>query len=122
MLYYQGYAVGQRTCQAHKEDIGTEDPRTLVGLAKAYFRTVGWGMMDVVKMSLEAGEAQVRVYQSFECETGKGSETPYGHFIRGILAGFFTEIFGEEAKAVETKCIATGDPYCEYMIKRVRPA
>jgi len=122
MLYYQGYAIGLRTCQAHKEDIGTEDPRALVGMAKAYFRTVGWGILDVVKMSLEAGEAQIRVYQSFECETGKGSETPYGHFIRGILAGFFTEIFGEEAKAVETKCIATGDPYCEYMIKRVRPA
>jgi predicted hydrocarbon binding protein len=117
MLYYQGFAIGQRTCQAHKEDIGSEDPKELVGLAKAYFRTVGWGMMDVVKMSLEAGEAQIRIYQSFECETGKGSETPYGHFIRGILAGFFTEIFQREAKAVETKCIATGDPYCEYTVK-----
>jgi len=121
MLYYQGFAIGQRTCQAHREETGLEDPKELVGLSKAYFRTVGWGIMDVVKMSLEAGEAQIRVYQSFECEAGKGSEAPYGHFIRGILAGFFTEIFQREAKAVETKCIATGDPYCEYTIKRVRP-
>jgi predicted hydrocarbon binding protein len=110
MLYYQGFAIGRRMCQAYREDTGLEDPKALVGLGKAYFRTVGWGILDVVKMSLEAGEAQVRVYQSFECETGRGSETPYGHFIRGILAGFFTNIFGEEAKAVETKCIAKETP------------
>jgi predicted hydrocarbon binding protein len=121
MLYYQGFAIGQRTCQAHKEDIGTEEPETLVSLGKAYFRTVGWGVIDVVNLNVEKGEAQVRIYGSFECESGKDSEAPYGQFIRGILAGFFTGIFGEEAKAVETKCIATGDPYCEYTIKRMRP-
>ena len=82
MLYYQGYAVGRRICQAHKEDMDIEDPNTLIVLGKIYFRTVGWGISNIVKMSLETGEATIRVYQSFECETGKGSETPYGHFIR----------------------------------------
>ncbi|MBO3832474.1 MAG: hypothetical protein FGF51_03700 [Candidatus Brockarchaeota archaeon] len=117
MLYYQGFAVGHRTCQAYREETGIEDPEALVGLGKAYFRTSGWGIIDVARISVEKGEAQVRVYESFECETGKGSETPYGHFLRGILAGFFTNIFQKEAKAVETKCVAKGDPYCEYMIK-----
>jgi predicted hydrocarbon binding protein len=117
MLYYQGYAVGQRTCQAYREDTGIEEPETLVGLGKAYFKTSGWGIMDVVNLSVEKGEAQVRIYGSFECESGKDSEAPYGHFIRGILAGFFSNIFQREAKAVETKCIATGDPYCEYTVK-----
>lgn len=117
MLYYQGYAIGQRTCQAYREDTSIEEPETLVGLGKAYFKTMGWGIMDVANLNVEKGEAQVRIYESFECETGKDNETPYGHFIRGILAGFFSSIFQREAKAVETKCIAKGDPYCEYVIK-----
>ncbi|MGB9718225.1 MAG: V4R domain-containing protein [Thermoproteota archaeon] len=74
--------------------------------------------MDVVNFNVEKGEAEVRIYQSFECETGKGSETPYGHFIRGVLAGFFSNIFEKDVKAVETKCIARGDPYCEHMVKK----
>jgi len=117
MLYYQGYAVGQRTCQAYREDTGIEEPEALVGLGKAYFKTSGWGILDVVNLNVEKGEAQVRIYESFECESGKDSETPYGHFTRGILAGFFSNIFQRESKAVETKCIATGDPYCEYTVK-----
>ncbi|MEM3648742.1 MAG: 4-vinyl reductase [Thermoproteota archaeon] len=117
MLYYQGFAVGCRTCQAYKEETGIEDPEALVGLGKAYFRTSGWGIMDIVSLNVEKGEARIRIYESFECETGKDSETPYGHFTRGVLAGFFTSIFQKEAKAVETKCIARGDPYCEYTIK-----
>jgi predicted hydrocarbon binding protein len=80
-------------------------------------KTLGWGILEYAEINPEAGEAKIRVYQSYECETGKGSEKPYGHFIRGILAGFFANIFEKEAKAVETKCIATGDPYCEYVIK-----
>lgn len=117
MLYYQGFAVGCRTCQAYREDTRIEDPETLVGLSKAYFRTSGWGIIDIVRLNVEKGEAEIRVYQSFECETGKDSETPYGHFTRGVIAGFLTSIFEKEVKAVETKCIAKGDPYCEYTIK-----
>ena len=117
MLYYQGYAVGQRMCQSYREDHGLKDPRELAELLMMDARTLGWGILEYAEINPEAGEATVRVYQSYECETGKGSEKPYGHFTRGILAGFFANIFEKEAKAVETKCIATGDPYCEYVIK-----
>jgi len=122
MLYYQGFTIGQRMCQAYGEDHGLKDPRELTELLMIDAKTLGWGILEFAEINPEAGEARIRVYQGFECEIGKGSEAPYGHFVRGILAGFFTQIFGEEAKAVETKCIATGDPYCEYTIKRVRPA
>jgi predicted hydrocarbon binding protein len=122
MLYYQGFTIGQRMRQAYREEHGLKNPKELTELLMIDAKTLGWGILEFAEINLEEGEAQIRVYQSFECEIGKGSEAPYGHFIRGILAGFFTDIFGEEAKAVETKCIAKGDPYCEYTIKRVRPA
>ncbi|MCX8183406.1 MAG: hypothetical protein N3F08_03190 [Crenarchaeota archaeon] len=117
MLYYQGFSIGQRTSQAYWEETGLEKPEELTGFLKIYLRTMGWGIMNIAELNVEKGEACVHIHQSFECEAGKDSETPYGHFTRGILAGFFTGIFGREAKAVETKCIARGDPYCEYTIK-----
>ncbi|MBO3798536.1 MAG: V4R domain-containing protein [Thermoproteota archaeon] len=116
MLYYQGFAIGNRTYQAYREETGLEKPEELAGFMKIYLRTMGWGIMDIVSLNVEKGEAQIRIHQSFECETGKDSETPYGHFTRGILAGYFASIFEKEAKVIETRCIAKGDPYCEYMI------
>ncbi|MBO3808288.1 MAG: 4-vinyl reductase [Candidatus Brockarchaeota archaeon] len=68
-------------------------------------------------MDLETGKAQLRVYESCECEIGKGSEQPYSQIVRGMLAGFFSLLFGKEAKTTETRCIAKGDPYCEYTVK-----
>ncbi|MEM2931044.1 MAG: V4R domain-containing protein, partial [Thermoproteota archaeon] len=116
MLYYQGFAIGHRTCQAYREETGLEKPEELAGLLKIYLKTLGWGIMDIVRLSVEKGEACIHIYQSFECETGKDSETSYGHFTRGVLAGYFASIFEKEAKVIETECIAKGDPYCEYTI------
>ncbi|MEM3648113.1 MAG: hypothetical protein QW506_02985 [Thermoproteota archaeon] len=93
MLYYQGFAIGNRTYQAYREETGLEKPEELAGFLKIYLKTMGWGIMDIVSLNVEKGEACIRIHQSFECETGKDSETPYGHFTRGILAGYFTSIF-----------------------------
>jgi predicted hydrocarbon binding protein len=47
----------------------------------------------------------------------KGSSEPQSHYIRGVLDGFFSSLFKVEMEAKETKCIAKGDPYCEFEIK-----
>jgi predicted hydrocarbon binding protein len=85
-------------CQAYREDHGLKDLRELTELLMIDAKTLGWGIPEYAEVNPEAGEAKIRVYQSHECETGKGSKTPYGHFIWGILAGFFTNIFGEKRK------------------------
>lgn len=115
-LYYQGLSIGHQIYYSYAKVARVEEPRVLVGLLKAYAKTLGWGVIEVVKMDLETGKAELRVYESCECEIGKGSEQPYSQLVRGILAGLFSPVFGKEAKAIETMCIAKGDPYCEFII------
>jgi predicted hydrocarbon binding protein len=47
------------------------------------------------------------------CETfGLDTGEPTCHFTTGFLNGFFSAVRNQHVK--ETKCIAMGDPYCEW--------
>jgi predicted hydrocarbon binding protein len=118
MLYYQGFTIGFEVYNEYVKAAGSENLEDLIEVAKAVNMTLGWGIIDDVKINAKKGTAQLRIHQSFECELGKGSEKPYSQFYRGAIAGLFTRFFGKEVKVNETKCIAKGDPYCEFTVKR----
>ncbi|RLF10226.1 MAG: hypothetical protein DRJ98_06565 [Thermoprotei archaeon] len=60
----------------------------------------------------------MRFYDLFECVPVKyQKEKPNSEFFRGILSGGLSVIFDKVLLAVETKCIAKGDPYCEFVVK-----
>ena len=117
MLYYQGFTVGVEAYDEHVRAADSEKPEDLIEAAKAINMTLGWGIIDDVRVDVKRGKAQLRIYQSFECELGKGSEKPYSQFYRGAVAGLFARFFGKDVKVDEVKCIAKGDPYCEFLIK-----
>ena len=39
--------------------------------------------------------------------------------IRGHISGFLTGLLKINVRAIETKCIAKGDPYCEFYIEKI---
>ena len=62
-----------------------------------------------------------RVYDSIECGFFEGSGKPRGAFVRGIAAGIAAALWGappERVEAEEVKCVAKGDPHCEFRIRR----
>ena len=69
------------------------------------------------RMEVEFGKPMiVRIWDSMECEIGKGSETCFSRWTRGLIAGFASKYFGKKVTVVETRCIAKGDPYCEFTV------
>ena len=66
---------------------------------------------------MEKGEVAIKVYDSSECELFKGSKKCESHLIRGMLAGWFSQLFRKEVKVREVKCIAKGDSYCQFEVK-----
>ena len=59
----------------------------------------------------------IRHDKLWECEVQKGLvDKPASHLLRGVLAGFFKELLGKRVDVNETKCIALGDPYCQFEI------
>ncbi|MEM1949655.1 MAG: V4R domain-containing protein, partial [Candidatus Caldarchaeum sp.] len=68
-----------------------------------------------VNIDLEAGRVVVKLEDNYECSLVKNYGKPFSNLHRGVVAGIFSELVGSE-KSKETKCIAAGDPYCEFVI------
>ena len=111
ILYYEGFQIGYETC---KNYVSIEH---LIEDIKFLHKIMGWATIQEMRIDLERKRAKIRVARNFERELYRRSNRPYSYFYRGILAGLFSRIFNEEVRARETKCIAKGDPYCEFEIK-----
>jgi len=117
LLYYTGFDVGQRAYYYYRAIAQTTDLRELETLASAIGSTMGWTTVETVDFSMKQRTARIRLYDNFECELGKGSKIPYSHFMRGLIAGFFAGLFEKGVLVKEKKCIAKGDPHCEFEIR-----
>lgn len=117
MLYYQGFIIGTEAYNYYVKMAKSDRLEDLVAVAKAINMTLGWGIIDNVEVNPEKGRAKLCVYQNFECELGVGKGRPQSQLYRGAIAGIFACFFGRDVEVEETKCIAIGDPYCEFEVK-----
>ena len=116
-LYQLGIALGKSAYRSNKELIG-EDFEKLLKLGSVMFEQVGFGRVKIVEADALKGRVVIRVSDSFECELYKGQTSePSSFFIKGMLKGYFDELIKRDVKVIETKCIAKGDPYCEFIIE-----
>lgn len=83
------------------------------------FQAAGWGIVELVEADLDEKLIRVRIYDLYESVAFAGrSDRPRCHFVRGYLEGLFSEFLGVELESKEVKCVAMGDPYCEFIFKR----
>lgn len=119
LLYMAGFESGRLAYRDHAKL--TQDPSAQLRVAEALFQMLGYGILELVKVDDERREAVARVYESFECELFRGAGEIRGGFVRGVIAGWLAERWGvkeeREILAREVKCIAKGDPYCEYHVR-----
>ncbi len=116
ILYHLGIVLGKESFKDHKR-LAKDDNELLISIVENFFRSVGYGILEVRSVDLNKGRVTVRVYDNFECELYKKSDKPSSQYVRGILLGWFQEFLDKkDIKILETKCIAKGDPYCEYEI------
>lgn len=122
LLYLAGFEAGRLAYRDHARL--TEDPSAQLALAQALFQMLGYGVLELVKVDDERREAVARVHDSFECELFRGAGEVRGGFVRGLIAGWLAGRWGvseeREILAREVKCIAKGDPYCEYHVRAER--
>jgi len=117
MLYYQGFSIGAEIFNHYLEVAKSGRVEDLVAVAKAINMTLGWGIIDNIRIDRKKGRAKLRIYQNFECELSHGKDKPQSQFYRGAIAGVFARFFGRDVEVEETKCIAMGDLYCEFEVK-----
>ncbi len=119
-LYHIGFEAGRKAYESHHRIISEarKGIEKIIPFAKELFKQVGFGVIDFVEVDFLNKTALVRVYNSFECELFRETGMTESHFIRGLIAGFMSSLFGVRVDVEETKCIAKGDPYCEFIVKQ----
>jgi predicted hydrocarbon binding protein len=81
-----------------------------------FFTKGGWGKIQV-DVDFMKKEALVTIRNSVAARGIEAKESVC-HSIRGFIAGVCDVIFHGLTVCLETKCIAKGDPYCEFLVKR----
>lgn len=116
-LYYMGLESGSRLFEDYKKISGSANPKTMIDMASAQAFNMGWGIFRIQELNLRKKIVKLRIYDNFECTAGKGAGKPYSHFLRGVSAGLYLNLFKKTGTVEETKCIAQGDTFCEFVAK-----
>ena len=114
-LYHTGRWAGRTMASAWAVRFGVTELKDLLSLMAAMYQLSG--LVRDYEMSVGVNEAIVRLYEYFECSCLRGADKPSGYLMRGILTGMFEECMGVEASVIEERCVAAGDPYCEFRVK-----
>ncbi len=113
-----GEAGGQRVFESTKAVIGGEFIRKNVARTLNLFNTLGYGILNVESISLDSKTAEIRIKDGFESAGSRNvSAEPQCHFIRGLLAGWFSQLFESKIDVIETQCEAKGDSDCVFQVQ-----
>lgn len=114
VLYQAGVSLGS-TYAAALRPVFHGDPRRFVAEVTQIYTAVGIGVPEFVEMDLDRLHFVLRFAKNIECE-GESSEKPHSQWLRGMLAGGASTFLDTPLGCRETRCIAMGDPHCEFEI------
>jgi predicted hydrocarbon binding protein len=118
ILHQIGEAGAERVFESVRIMTGPDFIRNNVARALSLFTAVGWGIMDVKTVNLDAKTAEIHIKDGFESADSRNtSNTAQCHFIRGMLTGWFSKLFQRKIEVTETQCIAKGDSFCTFLVQ-----
>lgn len=118
LLYDQGLSLGRESWNEFLKLVGRKFAVEHLSYLGNWHSARGMGRMEVVDFDLERVAAKIRVADSFEC-VGHTTPTPYSQLLRGLIAGFLSALWESPVTCRETRCVAMGEPACEFEIERV---
>ena len=115
LMFHIGFQAGCRVADRWREASGLSG-KELIVLGFETVRVFNWiSDYKIVKLNLYRPEIVFRVWDLMDCSPFKGQmKEPTSHYFRGIVSGYISRITGKQVVFVETRCIAKGDPYCEF--------
>ena len=115
-LFHIGSFVGVEVAKYYIGKYGIRDLVKIFTLMKYLIVAWGWGV--VVNVSIGDARILLSVKGLWECSLYSGLEGSQSHFFRGFLSGFSSAILNTPTSVSETKCVAKGDEFCEFIIEK----
>jgi predicted hydrocarbon binding protein/predicted amino acid-binding ACT domain protein len=116
VLYDAGKRMGEHAAKRLREMFGLEGEDLIHAMAQAGQAT-GWAITEIKQLDFKAPSATIIVKDCFEAAAWRKKPYNVCHWTRGYLSGYMSTVFGKPVEAVEAKCMAKGDKYCEFEIK-----
>jgi predicted hydrocarbon binding protein len=112
--YTAGKGAGRSMAKVFQTHVKEgESPATVFDkIARSYARW-GWGRIEKALLREKTGEFIIRIYDNAFARA-QHSQVPSCYFVKGYLEGLIETLNGRHATSEETKCMAKGDPYCEF--------
>lgn len=99
-VYWFGYSYGEKVAERYL-NIGA--PKESIPMIVAATTTLftGWGIPEILELSLERGKFIAKIYNDFESESATiNNAKPTNNFMRGVLAGAFSKLINAKTHAV----------------------
>ncbi len=113
-----GIGIGEEFFNTIYELYGELRPEEYVERAAELLESLGFGRIEVVENNASDGSVVIRIYDHYECmHVEEVTDKPASVLTRGILEGFFSLVWERKSRAIEKKCIARGDKYCEFTVE-----
>lgn len=114
-LFRMGYEIGRMAYMIYAEGLGITKIDEGIEILKALGRGSRW--LEILEYMVREDKIIIKTMKSWECEIQKEkADKPVSQYIRGVFAGFFKELLSKKVSVRETKCMAMGDPYCQFEI------
>lgn len=118
VLYQIGVAGGERVFDSVKATVGVDFIRKNVARALSLYTALGWGILSLKAVDLDAKTAYVFIKDGFESVDSRSMATaPQCHLTRGLMAGWFSRLFECKIDVIETQCIAKRNPACVFQVE-----
>lgn len=115
LAYHLGVLAGREGFERYYLGKNLADVDEVFRFSDAILGSYGWGR--ILEYEFKKDALIIRIEKLFECEVLKDKvDKPASSFFRGLMEGFASKYFGSSVVVKETKCIAVGDPYCEFVV------
>jgi len=112
IIYEASKAAGEQFVKEAPEATKA-DKQLLLNTTVQRFTEAGLGKIEIVELDIEEAEVKFRIWNNFFAEI-ESEEATYCSCIEGFVSGMYKQIIGKTPKIRKTKCVADGDPYCEW--------
>ena len=119
LVFGMGEAAGRDFYKGLASHMATDGLNSHIDQILGLCGADGWGDFTLTNLDLNGMTASVTVLNGFECANGAGSPSTCD-FVRGHLAGVFSEMFGKRMDVTETMCVARGHSHCQFDVSGVK--
>ena len=121
VIFGMGEAAGRTAFRGVTGQLDAKAVRTHMKDMLALYAAQGWGDFKLASLDLAKPAASVQVFNGFECAHLEGTGSPSSDFtcdfVRGHLAGLFSEMFAKRVEVTETFCVARGHSHCQFDVQ-----